>query len=330
MSQFRIATPADLADLLEPSNETMATQKLSGGGFVSTPISPVNSRPGGPPTAPSNPTSLSNLEPIKCDNAYEFHGIFWTDMVLYPWQRETLLQLSGFPAGDLDDGLTHLVPTIEAPLQYSLVAANGSGKSAAIIARFALWFIATKCNSIAVVTSATFAQLKNLTFRAIKRAAEDINATLGEEFFIVTECHVECPKTRSFIHGFATDEPGRAEGWHPEFGGELAILIDEAKTIDDEMFKAFSRFTGFSYWIEVSSPGPMSGHFFRRVTSAQDWAIGSQRKDLLKLGANYSRRVTAFENPHISQAHIDQIKLLEGGEWDVVQVLHPGRVYVSG
>lgn len=253
-------------------------------------------------------------EPIACDNAYDFHAYFWPDFELYGWQERTLLQCSGFVEGT-DDGL-FLPPTSEKPLLYSLVAANGSGKSAIIVARLALWFIASKKDSIAVVTSATFDQLKNMTFRAIERAAEDVNAFLGEEFFICTECHIECPKTRSAIYGFATDKPGRAEGWHPEPGGEMLVLIDEAKTITDEMFTAFSRFSGYNAWVEVSSPGPMMGHFFDRTSKAEKCARNG-REDVLELGVIYARHVTAFECPPnknggITASHIAQMRLLHG------------------
>lgn len=264
-----------------------------------------------PKPAPGpGPATVFQYEPLPFDNPVDFHKLFWPDLTLFRWQEETLYQLAGFVDGtELSDIAP---PTKEAPLQYSLVAANGSGKSAIIIARFALWVIATQRDSIAVVTSATFQQLKDLTFRAIHKAAQDVNDLLGEEFFICTEIKVECGKTRSIIRGFATDQPGRAEGWHPDHGGKLAVIIDEAKTITDEMFTAFQRFHGFSSWLEVSSPGPMMGHFFQRNSLATQTA-NKEHTDKLVLGKVYSRQVTAFECPGaVPQASIDQLALLHG------------------
>ena len=262
------------------------------------------------PTTVANPWDMSvKLEPLDCDNVFDFHETFWPEMELYPWQEATLLQLSGAPNGLWYEEL--LKPTPETPLKYELRAANGSGKSAQILARYALWYVSCNVNAKVVVTSASFSQLKNMTFRAIHRAAEDVNAKLGDDRFEITEVKVTCKKTRSTIFGFATDQPGRAEGYHPDDGGTMAVLIDEAKTITDEMFQAFSRFTGYSQWIEVSSPGAMDGQFYKNCSLAQQKA-GAGRCDPLQLGKIYERKVTAFECPNIPRAHIEAVKVQFG------------------
>jgi len=324
---FHIASAAEMEELLAESmtsgGKTSEQIKAAGAlslpnGEASTDSERVTSNSTGSERGSSNPVATTQTEtafkyePLKCDNIVDFHELFWPDVKLHDWQREMLYQLSGFTSGDDEGDIVD--PTDDSPLLYSLVAANGSGKSAIIIARFVLWFIATQNNAIAVVTSATFAQLKDLTFRAIHRAAQDINDLSEVDLFELTEVQVKCTKTRSFVKGFATDQPGRAEGWHPESGAKMAVVIDEAKTITDEMFQAFSRFSGFSHWIEVSSPGPMSGHFYERTSSATRFAGAGRVSDILTLNEIYHRRVTAFENPHIKQAHIDQLKLLCGGE----------------
>lgn len=311
MSQVLEATAADLAWIAgmrpEPSHVPRAQ--------------PTAPKAPGPPTiqqASPAPAPIAKpgfvYEPIECDNALDFHEYFWPSFTLFGWQAEALLQISGFANGHTND--VQLVYTAQDPLQYNLVAANGSGKSAIIVARAALWFIATKTNSICVATSATFDQLKDLTFRAIERAAGEINDFLGEKFFECTELKVVCTKTRSMIRGFATDKPGRAEGWHPEPGGEMFVIIDEAKTITDEMFGAYSRFTGYNMWLEVSSPGAMLGHFYERYCTAKEHAIHGKTDTLLR-GRIYNRRVTAFECPAntnggIPQSHIDYVKAVHG------------------
>lgn len=248
----------------------------------------------------------------SCDNPADFHEFFWPDFELFNWQRRTLLQLAGFVDGVAEG--THTPPHKEAPVEYALVAANGSGKSAIVIARYVLWFIAHSRDNICVVTSATFDQLKNQTFRAIHRAAQDVNAIIGEEFFECTECCVKCPATRGLIEGIATDRPGRAEGYHPEQKGELAFVADEAKSIPDEMFIAFSRYTGYSAWIEVSSPAFMSGHFYKRTTSAATWEVEyTHRCDRMVLGQTFARRVTAYECPGAVPRHqIEKLRREEG------------------
>ena len=316
----REATAADLAWIAgmrsEPSRapppKPAHVQSLPTGTAQTPPGPPTHQQASPAPAPPARPGFV--YEPIACDNALDFHDYFWPDFPLFAWQEATLLQLSGFPNGHTDD--EQLLPTAQTPLHYNLVAANGSGKSAIIVARFALWFIATKNNSLCVATSATFDQLKDMTFRAIERAALEINDFLGEPLFECTELKVVCTKTRSMIRGFATDKPGRAEGWHPEPGGEMAVIVDEAKTITDEMFGAFSRFTGYNFWLEVSSPGPMIGHFYERYCLAKEHAV-ENKTDTLLLGRVYNRKVTAFECPAnknggIPQSHIDYVKAVHG------------------
>jgi len=81
------------------------------------------------------------------------------------------------------------------------------------------------------------------------------------------------------------------------------VIINEAKSITDEMFQAFSRFTGYNYWLEISSPGKNSGHFFKRCTKAK-----RTFPDKLEIGEFYWRRVTAFDCPHLLGKHIEHLK----------------------
>jgi hypothetical protein len=83
----------------------------------------------------------------------------------------------------------------------------------------------------------------------------------------------------------------------------MAVIINEAKSITDEMFQAFSRFTGYNYWLEISSPGKNSGHFFKRCTKAK-----RTFPDPLEIGEFYWRRVTAFDCPHLLGKHIEHLK----------------------
>jgi hypothetical protein len=268
-------------------------------------FSPV--RPSETPTIANlpDPVALVDFEALEFDNAYEFHKFFWPEQELYGWQREVLLQCSGFTNGRLEGA--PLVPTDKNPLIYSLVAANGSGKSKMILARLACFYAACNIRHKTIVTSASFSQLKHMTFAAIADAIFDINRVMGFELFSLVECYAKCNKSGSIIRGFATDQPGRAEGEHPNYNCGMAVLVDEAKSIDDSMFHAFSRFTGFNVWLEVSSPGACEGHFYRKVMAAED-----RYPAPLQLGRSFTRTITAFDNPHISQAHINTMRKMEG------------------
>ena len=93
-----------------------------------------------------------------------------------------------------------------------------------------------------------------------------------------------------FALGFSTDDPGRAEGWHPQTGNDtdpVFIIVDEAKTVPDGVFEAFDRCTRvFQLW--VSSPGKPWGQFYE--------AFHALRKFF------WTRKVRSDECPHIDPA----------------------------
>jgi len=226
------------------------------------------------------------------------------DLQLYKWQAETLFQLAGYTdINDLD--LPKTRPTDKMPLYYNLVAANGSGKDQVVISAFAVWFCLSKVRSRCVITSSSYEQLKDQTYKYIKNICEEINVSYGRKVFEIVEFLITCNDTGSEIKCFVTDDPGKAEGRHPfdEAGAEMAVIINEAKSITDEMFQAFSRFTGYNYWLEISSPGKNSGHFFKRCTKAKRTFPGP-----LEIGEFYWRRVTAFDCPHLLGKHIEHLK----------------------
>lgn len=236
-----------------------------------------------------------------------------TERTPYKWQVETLYQLAGYNLSDLD--AAPLKPTDKNPFYYNLVAANGSGKDQIVISSFAVWFVMTKIRSRVVITSSAYEQLKDQTFKYIKTLCEDINAFHGRKVFEIVEFHITCNDTGGEIKCFVTDDPGKAEGRHPfeDYpGAEMAVIINEAKSISDEMFQAFSRFTGYNYWLEISSPGKNSGHFYKRCTLAEH-----QWPQPVELGKFYWRRVTAYDCDHLLGKHIDNLKL-EYGEHSLI------------
>jgi len=249
------------------------------------------------------------------------------DLKLYKWQAETLFQLAGYT--DLNDlDLPKTRPTDKTPLYYNLVAANGSGKDQVVISAFAVWFCLSKVRSRCVITSSSYEQLKDQTYKYIKNICEEINVSYGRKVFEIVEFLITCNDTGSEIKCFVTDDPGKAEGRHPfdEPGAEMAVIINEAKSITDEMFQAFSRFTGYNYWLEISSPGKNSGHFFKRCTRAK-----YTFPDKLEIGEFYWRRVTAFDCPHLLGKHIEHLKD-EHGEQSLIyrsQVLAGGDETVA-
>lgn len=208
----------------------------------------------------------------------------------YGWQTESQMMLAGVnPGSDI-----RLVPTVDDPILFNLVAANGSGKDHTLIAAFAAWFCCTKMNSKCVITSSGYDQLKTQTFYHLSNLCNKINNLCGEQIFEIVEFYITCPRTKSVIKMFVSDDPAKVEGQHSHEGGEFAVIINEAKSIKEDIFTAVDRFTGWNYWIMVSSSGTMSGRFYRTCTTAPTSYPGP-----LVLGVNYVRKILAKDCPHL-------------------------------
>lgn len=229
-----------------------------------------------------------------------FHPLIKSgELNLYKWQRETLkfLCYNGFQR--------------DFPLRFLLPAANGSGKDAYITSPLAIWHAASKIRSRFIVTSSSFKQLKNQTEPGIRIIAQAINDFFGQRFFLIKNMHVVCTQTGSEILLFVTDDPDLVEGWHPfpdYKDAEMAIVINEAKSVVDPIFDAFKRCNGYNRWIEISSPGRTGGHFYNMWRRCVQWP----EKYKPNTTRWYGRRVTAYECPHISRNVIEDDKLILG------------------
>jgi uncharacterized protein (DUF1499 family) len=252
--------------------------------------SPANQEP---PSTSEIPFQPENIEyrPLDFSSPAEFLA-FFDDSInegrvnLYTWQKE-LLEKLGKPSTSLS------------PREIALCAANGSGKDKYIIAPFAVWFAACKKKSRVIITSSSGTQLTSQTEGYIRQLCNAVNRFYGEEVFKINQRHIQCLASGSEIRLFATDEAGKAEGYHPwETDSEMAIIINEAKSVDEEIFKALTRCTGYNVWLEVSTPGQPSGHFHTASTGD---------------GSTYEFfKVTAFMCPHLGDAYIKKAKNFYG------------------
>lgn len=203
---------------------------------------------------------------------------------LHPWQIDTSEELGS------------IAPTAKAPHRTALCAANGSGKDAYVLAPFAIWFALTKIKSLTIITSSSGTQLTAQTENYIRSLAEKVNQHFGEEIFRIRQRYIKCILSGSEIRMFATDEAGKAEGYHPlEPNAEMAIIVNEGKSVSEEIHGALKRCTGFNYWLEVSTPGEPFGFFYRACT-------------VENLGFKF-RRVTAYDCPHIERIEIERDRI---------------------
>jgi phage terminase large subunit len=233
------------------------------------------------------------------DNPVEFLA-FFDDSVkmgkenggidLYPWQVEI---------GELFGTVN---PTGLNPFKFCLCAANGSGKDKYITAPFAVWFICCKVNASVIITSSSGKQLTNQTEKYISLLVDKVNKfaieTMGGKPIIkIRQRRITCLISGSEIFLFATDEPGQAEGYHPfEPNAEMAIVVNEAKSVPPDIFAALRRCTGYNYWLNISTPGEPLGDFYK---SWKNWPN--------------KKRVTFFDCPdHQSKTEFEEERKVVG------------------
>jgi hypothetical protein len=214
---------------------------------------------------------------------------------LHPWQAEFMLDFA------LESHCKDI------PFYAAVRAANGSGKDKYIVAACVVWLCMRYSQSRGVVTNGSGTQLDNQTEKYIRYLCQRANVIFAGGKELIWKCnyrYYECVATQSPIILFATDEPNKAEGYHPlKAGGKMAIFASEAKAIPDTIFTALTRCTGFTHRVDVSSPGLPMGYFYNVCTNSL------KRKELksvvnLPPATVVEYHITAFDCPHITPNEI--------------------------
>ncbi len=266
--------------------------------------------------------SASSYCPLSFKDAAEFLYFFDPALrdgrkKLYAWQIEELRRLS-------QKG----VYTTEYPLEYILLAANGSGKDAYIIAGFVCFVLCCWVRYKVVITSSSDQQLDSQTRNYIKYFSEQINDYLRQNGILQKAIDIKKETFKSTVHArgngkslaltgtevytFVTNMGGRAEGHHPfpdaTPGEGVIIIVNEAKTVPQEIYDHFAKCT-YNYFIQVSSAGPNRGHLYN------SWIKGVEYPAEYVKGKAYGRRITAYDCPHISKSKLEN-ELAEYGPND--------------
>lgn len=194
---------------------------------------------------------------------------------LYPWQVEAL---EAVYAGR---------PTV-------LAAANGTGKTKCVIAALILWFLYTYPKGRCAVTSGSWMQVKHQLWPAIR----EFKPLFSGWRWLPSECEIHTPEGGCVV-GFSTDNAGRAEGWHgnPDKDAPVMYIVDEAKSVKDDIFTAVDRCTT-QYKLYASSVGSTSGQHYRCFHD--------------EAALFYRVLVTAFDCPHIAREKIDYLRTKYG------------------
>jgi hypothetical protein len=153
-------------------------------------------------------------------------------------------------------------------VKVSVRAPNGSGKSSVLIPALALRNLATCPQGRVIITSKDSRQLDEQVWPALE-------SHRGKFDFEWYQRYVLSPEG-GFIIGFTTDDPARAEGWHakvepPRIDSPVTIICDEAKSIPDPIFEAFSGRCTFNALLYISSTGELSGAFARSQDAGSDF-----------------------------------------------------------
>ena len=210
------------------------------------------------------------------------------DVAIHEWQKHVSIDF----AKEYQDQLQN---------DMNVKAANGSGKTAMLVAPCAVWSALFPLAET-VVTSASGVQLDRQTGRNIKDLALSMNKEEGNEWWTIQNRKLNFAPTDSNIDFFATDEAGQAEGWHPrEPGSLLTIIADEAKTIKDKIAVSFTRCHDAQRYMKVSSTDVDEGFFYRSC-------IGGMAKTFT---------VTVRDCPHIKEHQINKI-IVEYGKYSAI------------
>ena len=204
---------------------------------------------------------------------------------LYDWQARILLRYEG---GE---------PTAAA-------CANYSGKTSVVFTVAALWTLYNFPRARLMYMSATWRQVTNKFFAGLERFRER-RMFAGWQWL---ESEVGTP-SGGFLYGRASDVAGFVEGIHDQHGSPAGLLIDEAKSIRDEILDTLER-CHTTFRLFMSSTGQAAGGFYCIMTAkAHLWK---------------TFRVPSSDRPHVGKAEIEAdrenlkdsvFRIKHGAEW---------------
>jgi phage terminase large subunit len=161
---------------------------------------------------------------------------------LYPWQAKIL---ETYATGN----------------HTAVAAANFTGKTSTVFPAAALWTLYNFPTSRVMYLSATGAQVQLQFFAALARFRV-LPAFAGWTWL---SAEVRTPDG-GFLFGRSTDTGAHIEGLHDQHLSPASLLIDEAKTVGDDILDTLER-CHTSFRLFMSSTGNASGGFFQIMTA---------------------------------------------------------------
>ena len=164
-------------------------------------------------------------------------------MDLYPKQHGVLRALA--PAGSA----------------VSFRSCNEGGKTKRVICAAILWHLSIFPKGQVISTSGSYRQIKDQLLPALHA----FSVRFPRWSFLHTP-RIETESVNCFWEGFSTNDAGKFEGHHADVDAPLLIIVDEAKTVKDDVFEAVERCKPTRRLI-ASSPGYAEGEFYRSHTT---------------------------------------------------------------
>ncbi|MGH8022538.1 MAG: hypothetical protein ACRED1_03075 [Limisphaerales bacterium] len=190
-------------------------------------------------------------------------------MELYPKQIEVLRAL--LPEGAV-----------------SFRSCNEGGKTRRVICAAILWHLLAFPKGHVISTSGSFRQIKDQLVPALHAFAP-----MFPGWTFMRTPRIETQSVNCFWEGFSTNDAGKFEGHHGDTDAPLMIIVDEAKTVKDDIFEAIERCKPARLLI-ASSPGYAEGEFYRSQTTRA------------KFYKRFMQR--ASECPHWKQEDVERLK----------------------
>lgn len=201
------------------------------------------------------PESVNAAKEIATPVGFAHHLLGMQDN--YKWQNEVIapLELAGMEG--------------QPPVNITFVGPNGCGKDDRLIPAAALWWVTTHKRGTVVITSKSDLQLTQQTIPALEKHRHKFD---GYTSIYSPRYEMKTPSGGRII-AFVTNAASRIEGWHREPGleGPLLLILNEAKSIDEESYRAWDRCTP-SARMFISSAGPRAGRFWETHTKLKaEW-----------------------------------------------------------
>lgn len=140
--------------------------------------------------------------------------------------------------------------------------ANGAGKTTMLVPTATFWFMAVHPRAKVVITSGVDRQVREQLFPALhaqKKRLQD---------WRFNDADIDAPNGSRCV-GFTTRDGGHFEGWHGnkvelydllQHDGPLMIIVDEAKSVQPQIYDAIDRCT-YQRLLMASSCGAATGRF---------------------------------------------------------------------